>query len=467
MLLAILLVSAVAYGVAGFCLASLPGSTGVFNFLTVFAVAFLCYIAALFVLARLKQIPSQRLIIIILTTAALFRLLILPAGMSDGASWDNLYGDLSGRAVTFDRFLLYDHDVWRYLWDGHQQAVGLNPYRYSPSQLEPYSTGVFADDPMLEERLFPDDTWRDIWENINYQEIPTPYPPLLQLCFRISHTLAPGSIVCWKLILILIDLLLCLALAMLLRVLNLPIHYLAAYAWNPLVIKELAGSAHADVIPALFIVLALLAFVQARTGWGSGLLALGILAKLSPLVLLPFVWRRMSWRDRAICAAIVSIGFLPFISVGKDFVKGFSTYSQEWIFNPGVFELFRWIAVKLAPTINPALPARVLCAFCYLILMVVLLRHPTVSARSLAEKWLIALGGLLFFSATIMPWYLIWFLPLAALCRRHAWLIYSALCFLSYWVYIRGDGSEEAWRLILTHGGFLCAFIIEEWQRSN
>lgn len=452
-----------AYWVAAFRFESAPGRAGVFTFFAIFGAAFIFYTLSLVILPQLyKNNQTIRWSLFITLVAAMLRLLILPAGISYGFTLEKIRDDLTGRAVVFDRFLLYDNDVWRYLWDGHQQAAGLNPYAHAPADLEPYNARVFKTDERLQQQLFPSDTWRDIWENVSYKEVPTVYPPLLEGAFRLAHALAPGSVLCWKLLLVAFDLALCLTLAGLLRALKLPAHYLAVYAWNPLVIKEIAGSAHADVIPALLIALALLAFIRGRSGWGGSLLALGVLAKLSPIVLFPFVWLRMTWLDRIISAAVVILGFAPFLAAAGNLTAGFSSYSQEWIFNPGAFELFRWVSLQITPVINPSMVAKALCAIFYLGLLMIIWRRPEKSQLDLARKWLLALGGLLFFSSAVMPWYFVWLLPIAALCRKRAWLIYSALCFLSYWVYIRGDGVEEAWRLIIIHGGFVVAFIIEE-----
>jgi len=44
----------------------------------------------------------------------------------------------------------------------------------------------------------------------------------------------------------------------------------------------------------------------------------------------------------------------------------------------------------------------------------------------------ILFGGLPLFSATVYPWYLLWVLPWAALCRQPAWLALAVLAPLSY-----------------------------------
>ncbi len=452
------------YWLGGFGLTSIGGEAAVFKFLSVFGMAFAFYGLSLVLLHQASDhFHPGWLIGWILGLAIVFRLFLLPAGISDGVTWEKCKADLTGSEVVYDRFLLYDHDVWRYLWDGHVQSVGMNPYGYAPAELEPGAGLVFETNPHLEAQLFPTDTWSDIWDNLNYKEIRTVYPPLLQVAFRLSHALAPGSVLVWKLILVVCDVGLCLVLLSLLKALNQPIWLLAGYAWNPLVIKEIAGSAHADVIPALMIALAVLGLVKQKPLWAGGWLAGGILAKLAPAVLIVLVWKRLGWLGLVVCGAVTAIGFLPFFLTGDSLFGGLGTYSQEWIFNPGFFELVRWLAMWLTPSINPSTVGKVIGGVCYLGLLVWLYRtQVNDSALDLVHTSLLAIGGILFFSSAVMPWYLVWVLPLALAGQRFAWVVYSALCLLSYWVYIRGDGVEEAWRLWLIHGGFVSIFIVEQ-----
>jgi len=49
--------------------------------------------------------------------ALLFRATLLPAGLLHAGN---------------PRLILYDDDVWRYLWEGHVGSAGLNPMRTPP-----------------------------------------------------------------------------------------------------------------------------------------------------------------------------------------------------------------------------------------------------------------------------------------------------------------------------------------------
>ena len=82
-------------------------------------------------------------------------------------------------AVVFRVTLLFSpptlsDDVFRYVWDGSIQNHGINPYLYPP---EGSDISAFRD---------------QFWTSINNKHIPTIYPPLLQILFRVadltSHT---------------------------------------------------------------------------------------------------------------------------------------------------------------------------------------------------------------------------------------------------------------------------------------
>lgn len=441
-----LTLSLLLYGLMGLKLESRSGWCGVLTFLTLIYVLYGLYWLAY----RTCSVESKW----ILVSALLFRLLLLPAGMQH-PDLDTIIEDVAGSSVVYDRFLLYDNDVWRFLWDGHTQAAGLNPYLYAPQQLEPYTL-----ESGIDTKLFPNDRWRDIWQNIGYRDVPTVYPPLMQAVFRLSHAIAPGSILIWKLILVIIDIAVSILLLKLLRRSGLPERYLLLYAWSPLVVKEVAGSGHADSLLALLLLLALLEQDTGRQLRASFWLSLAVLAKLIPVLLLPLVWRGWGWRARVVSGLTIGAGYAFFATEGL--ISGLAVYSSDWIFNPGVFELVRWVFHLYLS--EPTVAAKVFCGLIYIAFYSWLWRSS--SKRRVIDTWLLAIGVFLLLSSSIMPWYLVWVLALAISSGRHSWIVLSALSMLSYWVYIRGDGVEEGWRLALIHTVALVAIGYEFYKTS-
>ncbi len=430
------LLSLVLYGV----LARLaPGNgwrdTG--TFLLLMAALFSVYAAA-FVLAERAQ--GRRMPQVIIGGALLFRLALVPAGLPGdtplGEVGPLLIDDLAGREVVFERHLLYDDDHWRYLWDGHVGARGIDPRALAPEdrRLDPLA----AESPV----------WEQIRANVNHPWLTTIYPPLTQLVFRALHAIAPGSIVALKLAWILADLVAILLVWRTITLLGGSSALLLLFAWNPLLIKVTAGSAHFDVLVTLGV--ALLTFGVAKRhrllmsiGW---VVAVG--AKITPLVFLIPVARRLGlWWTAAAAAASAAL-LAPMLRGGS----GSQAFSQEWEFNATFFHLvkllFAWtddaswwarLAVAIATVAAGFWAARLRSG------------KPSADARSRLESFadaaLLPMGVLLLCGPVLMPWYLIWVLPLAAVTRRLFWFQLTAVTHLAFLVMV--DGRERAVVLFL------------------
>jgi hypothetical protein len=57
---------------------------------------------------------------------------------------------------------------------------------------------------------------------------------------------------------------------------------------------------------------------------------------------------------------------------------------------------------------------------------------------------------MLLLGPTVMPWYVIWLVPLAIVARVRAWCYFSGLVCLAFLVMI--DGRERAWVLWIEYG---------------
>ncbi|MGC1217339.1 MAG: glycosyltransferase family 2 protein [Phormidesmis sp.] len=113
-------------------------------------------------------------------------------------------------------------DIWRYLWEGHLQNLGFNPYLLAPS------ADVLA--PFRFE-------W---WPQINHSDLAAIYPPITQLGFRILAAISP-AVLLFKSAFILADLGICWLLSA-----RFGHRATLLYAWNPLVIYSFAGGGHYD-----------------------------------------------------------------------------------------------------------------------------------------------------------------------------------------------------------------------------
>jgi len=327
-------------------------------------------------------------------------------------------------------------DVLRYVWDGRVVTAGFNPYLLPPEA--PELTAL-----------------RDeLWQRMPHREVPTVYPPLAQALFSVASWL-PHPLISIKILLCFVDLIGCWLLVRLAVRLDLPAGRAVWYAWNPLVTMEVAGMGHVDALGVAATVAAVGFLVASprRPLAAGAAAAAGALAKLVPLVALPMWTRQSGGRFLAAAAGIVLAATLPVAVAGGGIPPGLVTYGISWEFNGPLYEpLWRLLEVlevpallkaqlevlkgltghhelwnRCYPWVYPQLLAKGLLGGLLLGFILASLRrqHPATGSGRL-------LGGVLLCSATLYPWYSLWVLPWAALCRHRAWLTLSALLPLAY-----------------------------------
>lgn len=424
------------------CFDATGTAESVVKFIALIAILFVFYGTAYGVLRTLRA-QRRSAIVLIIAGAVLFRFTLLFVSFPHHSTYKEIASavraDVRAEAVTYDSFLLFDNDIWRYLWDGHVAAGGINPYAFEPRSPALDSLADSTDGHTL---------WGDIRANVNHPDVPTIYPPLAQLMFRVAHALAPGSVFIMKLLLVLFDLTTVLLIGLSLRALNRPVTHVVLYAWNPLVIKVVAASGHVDALLAMLLA-ATVYFVirgwrsQAAIAWG-----LSVLVKISPFVLLPFLMWRLGWRRTTMGVAVVVIGYVPHLdSKGTAFV-GLRTFASEWQFNSGFFSLVEWLASYFSSA--PILVAKITAFVMFLTLMAWMIYRDDRKNNTFALCSLTALGGMLVLSPSVMPWYLVSLLPLAVIARSSSWIQFSLLVCLAFLVMI--DGRERTWVLWIEYG---------------
>ncbi len=347
---------------------------------------------------------------IVFAGAALFRLTLLPLGLPARANVPAMMReDLAGRAGHFRSNLLFDDDVWRYLWDGHVLASGQNPYRAAPA-----------------EALTVDEPWRTIRRNINHAGVPTIYPPVSQLLFLFAHALAPGSLVALKGVLIACDLLAIALIAGCLRRLGRASNEVLLYAWNPLVILMFAGAAHIDVLMLMLLSLSMYLLLRGSNRAAGVALGLATMTKLAPFVVWPLFIRRSGKSGSAALLATTAICATPFLVPGRG-IQTFHLFATSWDFNSATFELLRRLARPF--TADPDAWARVIALALLAAALAWIDRH----IHPFPDAAMNALSALIVLSPAVMPWYATWPLAFVATARHRTLAIsFSALVCLSF-----------------------------------
>ena len=281
----------------------------------------------------------------------------------------------------------YEDDFYRYLWDGYRFAVAGTPYGAAPE--------AFFVDPAVP-ALF-----QGVLDGVNYPELPTIYAPVTQVVFLVAYWIKPASVAALQAILIAVDLA---TVFLLLRLA--PARNVLLYAWCPLVVKEIAFTAHPDGV-GVCLLLAATVLARNRRWWiASGLLGLAVATKTFALVLAPLILLRARFRHWLLFVATAAAVYVPFVVLGGTDLLSLGVFARDWEFNSAVF--------GLAKTVVPPFGARILLGAGFAAFWGwYSLRYARGSGEQGIPRGDLLFGVLLAVSPVINPWYLLWLLPFA------------------------------------------------------
>jgi hypothetical protein len=320
-------------------------------------------------------------------------------------------------------------DIYRYIWDGHVQQNGINPYLYPPAADE-------LED-MRDDQIFP---------NINRKDYPTIYPAGAQVFFRIFYILVGDSVTGYKGIMVFFDILTLLALSALLQTCGLKLYRIIVYAWNPLVIFEIAYSGHLEGLTVFLMVAALYLYAIHKKIPAIIMLALSAAVKLYPALLLAALLNRGD-RIKGIItfSATTILLYLPFIGAGGKISGFLPVYlkNQSESFNLGL----KYLLMRLIPGLDYYLLSLLFIIALAIAGLVVLLK---VKKDMAVLRYAYILAGLLMIlmPASLHPWYLILIIPFLVIYPNPAWLIFTGTVTLSYLKYTSPQGIMPAWILL-------------------
>ncbi|MCY3985854.1 MAG: hypothetical protein OXF23_02270, partial [Candidatus Dadabacteria bacterium] len=280
----------------------------------------------------------------------------------------------------------FEDDFYRYLWDGYRFAITGSPYGVAPE-------AFFADPavPQLFQRIL---------DQINNPELLTIYAPVTQFIFLLSYLIQPGGVTALQVILIGLDLV---TIALLFRLTS--ARNVMLYSWCPLVVKEIAFTAHPDGVGVCLLLAAIVLSEKCR--WKSTAVCLGMAAgvKVFALLLVPLVLLRAAPRYWILSGAVFAGLYSPFIlSSGTD-IESFAVFAREWEFNSALFGLF---SVALG-----VIESKFILGLGFATLWIsYALKYRKSSGTIPRGDWIY--GAFLAISPVINPWYLLWLLPFAA-----------------------------------------------------
>jgi hypothetical protein len=302
-------------------------------------------------------------------------------------------------------------DIYRYIWDGRVQAAGISPYRYVPAASELASLR----DP-------------SVWVHINRADYAvTIYPPGAQVLF-LAVTRFGESVQAMKCGLVLFEAAAVAVIVLLLRRLGRPATGVAAYAWHPLPVWEIAGNGHLDAAMLALLLVGLLVYVRGRTLIAGILITLGALIKPFAVLTLPVLWRPWDWRLPLCVACTIALAYVPYLSVGWGVFGFVPGYVREEGIASGTGLKLLWLLQQVtgplphAAAIYLAVAMAMLAA---LALAVGFRADRTAQASLRAANWMLV--AFLVLISPNYPWYFLVLVPFLALVpTASAWVLTSA-----------------------------------------
>ena len=370
--------------------------------LTLAGIAYLLAIREFFATPKFERSVSRRVVVLGLVLAAVWQVefLRLPPGADD--------------------------DIHRYVWDGRVQRLGYNPYILVPS--DPAAKGLHTPET----------------RTLNNAYLPSPYPPGAELLFR-AVTAIHESIFTLKVLFVVCDFVIVLVLLDILRSNRQGAHWVLAYAWNPLLATEVAGSGHVDIVGVLLLLVSVAAVGRRWRTLAAVTFGLAVAIKFLPIVLLPLYWKRVRVRDAALAALVVGLLYVPFLNHGRIPLGSLGTYIHSFRFNGPLFA-----------ALDQVVPPELLAGLAVLagLLTATWLRLKTAAFSPDAFAWPMAAS--LLCAPVVYPWYLLWLLPFVRSASTVPIIIWTVSIIPTYYVWhLRALGRPwvlPAWIMLAEYG---------------
>jgi len=387
--------------------------------LLLICIAIVVYAAAIWTVAR-ANFQTRRGLTVCLVLAALWRipLLVTSPELSD--------------------------DVYRYIWDGRLQKMGIDPYSSSPNEpgLQVFHTPTTS--------------------LTNNPDLPTIYPPGAQLFFRIV-TMLSEDVFAMKFALTVCEIATAWLLLKWLALAGKSPWWVLVFVWNPLTSIEIAGGGHIDALGMLLVMASALWLRQGRSLPAVLAFTFAVTVKFLPLVLIPIFWRRVKIRDVVLAGLLIIALYLPFLL--QDFqlpVGSLADYFERWRFNGPLFGLLE-IMLGAFISVRSMIVLVVIAGF-----MTALWARVRLSLAS-PSAWAWPMAVVLLAMPTVYPWYLLWLAPFLTTAGTFPLAVWSATVLLTYivWYFVSlgAEWSLPSWVFVVEYGAVILS-LVSLWKSN-
>lgn len=329
-------------------------------------------------------------------------------------------------------------DIYRFLWDGNIVLQGINPYAYTPEVL--ITQPDFQLTAYLQE-LFNEMT---LLSRNNY----SPYPTSNQLYFIISNFFSDRvltNIVVLRVLILSTHLLGFYYLKKLLVTFKISKNKALILALNPFIIVELIGNLHFEGVMFSWLIIGLYFIMKQKFIAASVFWTIAITIKLTPLILLPFLFNYLGWKKWmrfglfTSIFTIVTLSVFLWPSVINNFTQSLNLYFSNFEFNASFFLLFKWGFTPLLGYHTVEIIGPLLSVIAMFTILTLALSVKQNNINDVFVKMILGYVIYLLLSTTIHPWYIMIPLGLSVFTRYSFMILWSFTIIFSYVFYQYGE----------------------------
>lgn len=349
------------------------------------------------------------------------------------------------RCIGLFAFPSLSDDIYRFWWDGYFATQGFNPFTHTPTQILAEHSS-FANDPNIEY----------IFRHLNSPDYFSVYPSVSQVIFFISAAISGTNITVFafvvKVIFILAEWITILCISKVLKPEKSPQKSLIFYLFNPLIVIELHGNLHFELLMIMGLALSFY-YIKKNNFTKAGLsYGVSIMSKLTSAIFAPFLLLHLykqsskkTWQFIA-TTTIVSASILLWLIVDlAHFIQSIGLYFNQFEFNSFLYyPLYNYLNQHhyhfLRSNLGILLLASYMLAYLYLLYRYFI--------NSVGTYRILALALILYLlcASTVHPWYISTLVFLGIFVLRYSILSWSLLIILSYAKY---DTYFNAYRELL------------------
>jgi hypothetical protein len=361
-------------------------------------------------------------------------------------------------------------DYHRFRWDGLLVAEGQNPYLHRPDELLSATNEWLVDEADQPVRQL----LSELYPKLNSPHYYSVYPPVCQAVFGAAAWLFPqserGFIIMLRLVILLAEAGTALLLISLLRGFGQPRQQALWYVLNPLVIVELTGNLHFEALLICGLLAAWWALTRGRWSWSAGALGLAVATKLLPLLLLPFLIRRLDWgaflRYVGVVGLVLGGVLAPFFSAEllSNIGRSLDLYFHTFEFNASIYYVLRAIGYWLVGYNTISTLGTGLALAAGLLILCLAWREKQPSFATLGQVLLLALTAYYLLATIVHPWYLAPLVALSCFTSYRYPIVWSGLIMMSYAAYQTSAYTEN---LILVGLEYCIVLGVLLWESSH